>query len=69
MKNYVTNIYNYNDIFWDVVEKILNENIISHNDKFIEFKIYMSCKTNDIVEKKVYKDEFDLHVILPTFLD
>ena len=30
-KNYVTNIYNYNDIVWDDVEKILHENIISHN--------------------------------------
>ena len=34
MKNYVTNIYNYNDIVWDDVEKILHENIISHNNKF-----------------------------------
>ena len=29
MKNYVTNTYNYNDIVWDIVEKILHENIIS----------------------------------------
>ena len=29
----------------------------------------MSCKKNDDVEIKVYKDEFDLHLVLPTFLD
>ena len=44
MKNFVTNFYNYNDIVWDHVEKILHENIISHNNKFNEFKIYVSCK-------------------------
>ena len=33
MKKYVTNIYNYNDIIWDVLEKNLHENIISHNNK------------------------------------
>ena len=43
--------------------------IICHNIKFNEFKIYVSCKTNDVVEIKVYKDEFDLRVVLPTFLD
>ena len=55
MKNYVTNIYKYNDIVWDDVENILHENIISHNNKFNEFKIYVSCKINDDVETKVYK--------------
>ena len=68
MKKYVTNIYNYNDIVWDDVEKILHENIISHNNKFNEFKIYVSCKINDDVEIKGYKDEFDLHAVLPPFL-
>ena len=29
----------------------------------------MSCKINDDVEIKVYKDEFDLGVVLPTFTD
>ena len=69
MKNYVTNTYNYNDIVWDDVEKILHENIIRHNNKFIESKIYVSCKKIDVVEIKVYKDEFDLHAVLPTFLE
>ena len=50
MKNYVTNVYKYNDINWSDVEKILHENIISHNNKFNEYKIYVSCKINDDVE-------------------
>ena len=29
----------------------------------------MSCKINDDLETKVYKDEFDLHAVLPTFLE
>ena len=29
----------------------------------------MSCKINDDVEKKVYKNESDLRVLLPTFLE
>ena len=29
----------------------------------------MSCKINDDVEIKVYKDEFDLHAKLPTFFE
>ena len=66
---YVTNIYKYNDIVWGDFEKILHENIISHNNKFNEFKIYMSCKINDDVEIKVYKNESDLRVLLPTFLE
>ena len=69
MKNYVTNIYNYNDIVWDDVETTLHENIISHNNKSNEFKIYVSCKINDDVEIKNYKDEFDLHAVLSTFLE
>ena len=69
MKNYVANNYNYNDIVWYDVETTLHENIISHNNKFIEFKIYMSCKINDDVEIKIYKDEFDLHAVLPIFLE
>ena len=68
MKNFVTNIYNCNGIVWDDVENILHENIISHNSKFNEFKIYVSCKMNDDVEIKVYKDQLDLRVILPPFL-
>ena len=69
MKKYVTNTYNYNDILWDDVEKILHENIISHNNKFNEFEIYVSCEINDVVEIKVYINEFHLHAVLPTFLD
>ena len=41
MKNYVTNTYNYNEIVWDDVEKILHENIISHNNKFNDLKIFV----------------------------
>ena len=69
MRKHVTNIYNYNDFVWDDVEKILHENIISHNKKFNEFKIYVSCKINDDLEIKVLKNEFDLHAVLPTFLE
>ena len=58
MKNYVTNIYKYNDIVWGGV-KILHENIISHNNKFNEIKNYVSCKINDDVEIKVYKSQSD----------
>ena len=32
MKNYVTNLYNYNDIVWGDVENILHENIFSHDN-------------------------------------
>ena len=53
MKNYLTNTYNYNDIVWDDVEQILQENIISHNNKFSKIQIYVSCKINKDVEKKV----------------
>ena len=69
MENYVTNTYKYNDIVWDDVESILHENIFSHNIKFNEFKFSVLCKINDVVEIKVYKDEFDLHALLPTFLE
>ena len=65
MKNYVTNIYNYNDTVCDDVEKILHEKIMTNNNKFDEFKIYVSCRINDDVEIKVYKDSFDLRVVLP----
>ena len=68
MKNYVTNTCNYIDFFWSDVDEILHESINSHNKKFIEFKIYVSCKINDDVEIKVYKDEHDLCVVLHTFL-
>ena len=68
MKNYVTNIYNYNDNVWGHVENILHENFISHDIKFNDFKIYVSCKMNNDVEIKVYKNECDLRVVLPLFL-
>ena len=68
MKNYVTNNYNYNDNVWDDVET-LYENIISHNNKFNEYKTYVSCKINDDVETEINKDEFGLHAVLPTFLE
>ena len=67
MKNFVTNLYKYNDIVWGDVEKILHENIISHNNKFNEFKIYVSCKIDDDVEIKVYKNHSDLRLLLSTF--
>ena len=67
MKNYVTNIYKYNDIVRGDVEKILLENIISHNNKFNEFKLYVSCEISDDVEIKVYKSQSDLRLSLPTF--
>ena len=68
MKNYVINTYNYNDFVWDDVEQILHENIISHNKKFNEYKIYVSCKMNDDVEIKVYKDQHDLCAVVHTLL-
>ena len=49
----MTNTYDYNDIVWDDVENILHENNNSHNNKFNEFTIYVSCKINDDVEIKV----------------
>ena len=67
MKNYVTNFYNYNDIVWGDVEKILHERIDSHNNKFNEFKIIVSCKINNVIEIEVYKDEHDLCVVLLYF--
>ena len=68
MKNFVTNIYNFNKIVWDDVENILHEDIISHNNKFKEFKTYVSCKINDDLEIKVYKNESDMRALLPYFL-
>ena len=53
MKKDRTNIYNYNDIVSDDVEKILHENVIDHSNKFNEFKIYVTCKINDDIEIKV----------------
>ena len=67
MKNFITNIYNYNDIVWDDVEKILHENIISHNNKFNEFKIIVSCKVNDDIEIEVYKTHLDLCALVYPF--
>ena len=67
MKNYVTNIYKYNDIVWGDVKKILHESIISHNNKFIEFKTYVLCKINDDVELKVYKNNSDMNLVLSFF--
>ena len=68
MKNYVTNIYNYNDIVWGDVEKILHERIDSHKNKFNEFKIIVLCKIIDFIELKVYKDEQDLCEVVYPFL-
>ena len=67
IKNYVTNTYNYNDIVLDDIVKIIHENIISHNNKFNEFKTYVSCKIIDDVDINVYKNEFDLRALLPNF--
>ena len=69
MKNYVTNIYNYNDIVWGDVENILHENIISHDNKFNEYKTCVSCKINDDVQINVYKNVSDMHALLPTFIE
>ena len=60
MKNYLTNTYHYNDI-----EQIVHENIISHN----EDKIYVSCKINDNIERKVYENEHNLSEVLHFNLD
>ena len=65
----MTSTYNYNDIVWDDVANILHDNIISHDDKFNEFKTYVSCKINDDVEINVYRNECDMRALLPTFLD
>ena len=69
MKNYVTNIYNYNYIVWGDVENILHENIISHDNKFNEFKTCVSCKINDDVEINVYKNASDMSVVVPTWIE
>ena len=50
VKKYVTNIYKYIDNVRGVVEKILHEKIIGHSIKFIEYKIFVSCKINDDIE-------------------
>ena len=67
MKKYVTNIYNYNNIVWVDVENILREIIISQNNKFIEYKIFVSCKINDNVGVEVYKNEHDLRALVYPF--
>ena len=67
MKNYVTNIYNYNNIVWVDVENILHENINSQDNKFNEFKTCVLCKINDNIEINVYKNSSDMSVVLPTF--
>ena len=64
MKNYVTNTYNSNDNFWGDIDQILHENIISHNNNFNEFKIYVSCKIKDDIEIKVYKNEHNLSEVI-----
>ena len=64
MKNYVTKAYIYNDIVWGDVEQILLENFISHNNKFIDFKVFVSCKINNDVEIKVYKNEHTLCAVI-----
>ena len=69
MKNYVTNNYNYNDIVWVDVENILHENIISHDNKFNEFKTCVSCKMKDDVEINVNKNACDMSVVLPTWIE
>ena len=68
MKKYVTKIYNYFDNVWGDVEKILHEKIISHNNKFNEYKIFVSCKINDDIEIEVYKNGHDLRALLYLFL-
>ena len=67
MKNYVTNIYKYIDIVRVDVEKILHENIISHNNKFNEFKIIVSCKVNYDIEIEVYKTHLDSRALVYPF--
>ena len=69
MKNYVTNTYNHNVIVWNNVEQILHENNITHNNKFNEFKIFVSCKINDEIEIKVYKNEQNLSEVEQFSLD
>ena len=69
MKNYVKNTFNYNDIVWDDVEEILHENIISHKNKFNEYKIFVSCKINDDKEIKVYGNEHNLVEVICFSLD
>ena len=67
-KEYITDNYNYNDFVCGDVEKILHENIISHNNKFNEFKTFVICKINDNLEIKVYKESDRMHVGMPAFL-
>ena len=69
MEIYVSNIYIYKNIVWDDVEKIVHENIVSHNIKFNEFKIYVTCKINDDLEIKVCKNQLDLCKVMVLFID
>ena len=68
MKNFVINIYNYNNIVWDDVENIVHDNIITHKKKFNEFVIYVLCKINNNVKINVYKSSSELHMLIPIFL-
>ena len=68
MKTYVINNYNYNDIVWGDVEKIIHDNIVIHKNKFNESKSCLLCKIDDKIEKNVYKNSSDMHAVLPTFL-
>ena len=67
MKKYVTSIYNHNDIVWGHVENILHEKFISHNNKFIDFKIFVSCKIKDDIETEVYENGHDLRALVYRF--
>ena len=69
MKNFVINIYNYNDIVWVDVENILHENIFSHDNKLNEFETCVLCKINDDVDINEYKNASDVHALLPTFIE
>ena len=68
MKNYVTNIYNYNNFVCYDVENIIHDNIFIHKNKFNDFKTFVLCKINDNIEINVYKNSSDLNTVLPTFL-
>ena len=69
MKNFLTITYIYNYFVWVDVEKILHENIISHNNKINEFRIFVSCKINDDIEKKVHKNKHNLSEVIHLYTD
>ena len=54
-------------LFGMMLKKIHHKKIISHNNIFNEFKIYVSCKINDVVELKIYRNEHDLCELIPLF--